>query len=143
MALLTPEAKDLWEMVRRSKVPREKLLVLCREPPQDLQRLYELQGATFWQIARSEGEGKVRPSELDRIGDLIERHLSQGEGRYVVLGDVSLLIDDSGLRNVRRLLQVAHETAEAKGGRVVFRFDPGGRSSTEAHQLEEGALVLS
>lgn len=142
VVLSTPSSDRFWTTVASARLSPDGLLVFCREPPNDVATRYGMTGATFWQIARNEGEGKVRPADLDRIGYLLEQHLGQAPGRNVVVGDLTLMIDDGSLRNVRRLLQVAREAAEAKRGRVIYAVNPEGRSSAELGQLTEGAELV-
>lgn len=138
----TPEPSKFWSIVGSSGVERDKMLVFCTESPGELSASYGLAGATLWRIASSEGEGKVKPGDVDRLGLLIEDHFAQASGQAVVLKGLDRIIEEAGFRGARRLLEVAREVAEKTRGAVIVHVDPILVGPKEIHQLEEDGKVL-
>lgn len=138
-ALETSNISILRALAVTSGVPKEQFLVFTTDPPSGLPGLA---GAEFRQISHQEGEGKMRPGELDQMADLIERHLSKGPGRRVIMEGVEMILESTNLKNVRRLLRVAREDAMLHQGRVLFAVNPKAHSQEELALLEEGARVV-
>ncbi|MDE1837616.1 MAG: PKD domain-containing protein [Euryarchaeota archaeon] len=143
--LTVVEAKDpasFWEMVAGSGLDRTKLLVFSLEAPGSIAATYGLVGATLWRISRTEGEENLAPGDVDRMGDLIERHFSKGSGRAVVLRGIERIIDSAGLRSAVRLIEVAREVGEETRGAVLVHLNPDNVQVNERRQLEEGAKIV-
>lgn len=138
----TADAHAFWSIVGSSGVDRKRLLVFCTESPAELSAAYGLAGATLWRISSNEGEGRVRPSDVDRLGDLVLNHLDHATGQAVVIKGLDRVIEDAGFRGARRLLEVARETAEKTRGAVIVHADPVLVGLKELHQLEDDVKVL-
>ena len=138
----TADANAFWSIVGSSGVDRGKMLIFCTEAPAELSASYGLAGATLWRISSNEGEGRVRPGDVDRVGDLVSGHLEKETGRAVVLKGLDRVIEDAGFRSARKLLEVAREAAERTRGAVIVHADPVLVSPKELHQLEDDVKVL-
>lgn len=138
----TADTNAFWSIVGSSGVERGKLLVFCTESPGELSASYGLAGATLWRISSNEGEGRVRPGDVDHLGDLISGHFDQGSGQAVVMKGLDRVIEDAGFRSARKLLEVAREAAERTRGAVIVHADPVNIGPKELHQLEDDAKVL-
>ena len=138
----TADANAFWSIVGSSGVDRGKMLIFCTEAPAELSASYGLAGATLWRISSNEGESRVRPGDVDRVGDLVSGHLEKETGRAVVLKGLDRVIEDAGFRSARKLLEVAREAAERTRGAVIVHADPVLVSPKELHQLEDDVKVL-
>jgi hypothetical protein len=139
------EASDparFWRIAVASGMERSKILVLAPDSPAVVTGKYGLAGAKVWRITRTEGDENVNPSDLEKIGYLIEKHLEQGAGRAVLVHGLGRLIDSSGFRNTRRLVDVAKESAETNRGAILAFIDPVTIEPAQLRQLEEGASVI-
>lgn len=138
----TPVERGLLEFAGRAGQPPERVLVfLTQTAPSALPGL-GLLGVETVKLSRVEGEDVVAPGNLDILGDLIERHLSKGQGYGVVLPAVEVLVEASGVKNVRRLLDVAREIAQGSSGSVLYSVDPRALSPEQVAILERGALKI-
>jgi hypothetical protein len=143
--LTTVETVDVnlfWEIVGKSGVEREKLLLLCVEAPGTLGASHGLSGASFKRLANIEGEDNLNPGDVDRIAVVIEDHLQRGPGRSVAIRGIERVVDRAGLKNTARLLQVACEVAESTRGAIIVCLDPSRLTMEERRRLEEDAQVL-
>jgi hypothetical protein len=143
--LTTVESIDVnlfWQIVARSGVEREKLLLLCVEAPGTLGASYGFSGATFRRLATIEGENNLNPGDVDRIALVIEDHLQRGPGRSVAIRGIERILDRAGLKNTSRLLQVSSEVAESTRGAIIVCLDPSRLTIEERRRLEEDAQVL-
>lgn len=131
----------VWSVVGASGVPASKLLCFTRLLPSELEGRYRLRGATILRISRSEGEGAVAPSDLERIGYLSEKHLS-APGQAVVLPGIESLVEANSVKNVGRLLEVLKEAAQGSQGAVLASLDPRTLDATKVALLERGARRL-
>jgi hypothetical protein len=129
-------------MASSSGLKREQILVFSLDLPGVVTSEYGLAGASVWRIGLTEGEKQVGPSEVDRIGHLIEEHLGGEGGRAVVLGGIEQIVDAVSLKNARRLLQVSREIAQSTKGAVLFPVNKDQFSAQDLAQLEEGAGVI-
>ncbi len=98
--------------------------------------------AVFWRLARTEQDGTVRPDEVDRLGSILERHLSKAPGQAVLLLGMEEIIDATSLRVARRLVALLREVAEGQGGHALLHLNPSLLDESERRVLEEGATVL-
>lgn len=119
---------DLWPRVKETVREPSQLLAITGGPSERIASRYGLEGASVVRISRVDaaagGEEVVRPSDLDRLADRIEKHLSAGERRVVVLPDVEALLAASGTKNVNRLLEVCRDVALYHKGSILFTVDP-------------------
>jgi hypothetical protein len=141
-AVETVDVDLFWEIVGKSGVEREKLLLLCVEAPGTLGASYGLSGATFRRLATLEGEANLNPGDVDRIALVIEDHLQRGPGRSVAIRGIERIVDRAGLKNTSRLLQVSCEVAESTRGAIIVYLDPSRLTVEERRRLEEDAQVL-
>jgi hypothetical protein len=139
----TTDADLFWEIVAKSGVEREKLLLICVEAPGTLGASYGLSGASFRRLATIEGEDNLNPSDVDRISMVIEDHLQRGPGRSVAIRGIERVVDRAGLKNASRLLQVACEVAESTRGAIIVCIDPSRTTVEERRRLEEDSQVLN
>ena len=117
------------------------LLVVSPDNPSTLAGAWK-NDAVFWRLARTEQEGTVRPDEVDRLGSILERHLSKAPGQAVLLLGMEEIIDATSLRVARRLVALLREVAEGQGGHALLHLNPSLLDESERRVLEEGATVL-
>lgn len=134
--------ESLWEMAAASGIARNRMLVFSTDLPGVVAGQYGLSGAAIWQIARTEGENTVSPENLERFSYLIENHLGKAAGGTVVIGGLQMLIDSAGIKNVRRLLQVAREIAQSTRGAVLVAINPDTLTAIDLRRMEEGATIV-
>ena len=140
--LETSERGAVLRMAASAPLPKESVLLLVRESPEVVEKAQGLQGMKIVQAAVSEGENKVKPGDLDRVGHLLEDHLRSGEGKTVVIEALDMIIDANQVKGARRLLDVVREVAQENKGRVLVQLNPSSLSREDRTRLEEGAHVL-
>lgn len=123
-------------------VPKEDLLVVTRGATDDWVKERGYSASQVWQLSVTEGENSVRPADLEKIGHVVEQHLSSGKGKAAVLTGTDMLLDATSLKAVRRLLAVFREVAQEHGGRVLVVANVRSLSKEDKAHLEEGAQVL-
>jgi hypothetical protein len=138
----TTDPNSFWSIVGSSGVDRAKLMVFCTESPGELSASYGLAGASIWRISSNEGEGRVRPGDVDRLGDLISGHFDKDSGQGLALKGFDRIMEEAGFRSARKLLEVAREAAERTRGAVIIHADPVTIGPKELHQLEDDVKVL-
>ena len=122
-------------------ISRAALLVVSPDNPSTLPGAWK-NDVVFWRLARTEQEGTVRPDEVDRLGSILERHLSKAPGQAVLLLGMEEIIDATSLRVARRLVALLREVAEGQGGHALLHLNPSLLDESERRVLEEGATVL-
>ncbi len=138
----TDKEEELWGRIGAAGLTASQVLGFTKQNPEGVVAKFSLEGATLYRISTIEGDGSVLPTDLERIGLFIDRHLSAGPGRVVVLPGLEHLVEATNVRNVRRLLDVVRDLALPKRGSMLFSVD---RSSLPAEQtavLERLALRL-
>lgn len=140
--LETSERGAVLRMAAGAPLPKESVLLLVRESPEVVEKEQGLQGMKIVQAAVSEGENKVKPGDLDRVGHLLEGHLSSGEGKAVVIDALDMIVDANQVKGARRLLDVVREVAQENKGRVLVQLNPSSLSREDRTRLVEGASVL-
>jgi hypothetical protein len=141
--LETTDEKNVWKVVGKSGLQRDGLLCFTREAPSLLTGEFGLQGATIYRLSRVEGENTVGPGELEKIIDIIERHLAKGSGRAVVLPSLEGLVEATSVKSVGRLLEVARDLAQTSRSAVLVSFDPKTLPENQAALLRRGAVRLA
>ena len=71
------------------------------------------------------------------------QHFSKGQRYNVVLPSVESLVEAAGVKNVRRLLDVARELAQSATGSVLFSLDPRALSPDKVAIIERGSFKVS
>ena len=117
------------------------LLIVSPDNPSTIAGAWK-NDVVFWRLARTEQEGTVRPDEVDRLGSILERHLSKAPGQAVLLLGMEEIIDATSLRVARRLVALLREVAEGQGGHALLHLNPSLLDESERRVLEEGATVL-
>ena len=139
----TSNEEDLWPLVRRSAIPKDRILAFTRNDPATLESRFGLKGARFIRLSSLGGEGSVMPGDLDRIGDLIEKHLTAQNASAVVLPNVETFQGVASLPSIRRLLEVSRDLAVQTSGSVLISLDPRALPPTAVATLEQGAVRLN
>ncbi|MDE1880059.1 MAG: DUF835 domain-containing protein [Euryarchaeota archaeon] len=138
--------EELWTAVRSGPIPAASLLCFTWGRADRLATKYGLGGAKVVRLSRSDSadgsDDRVRPSDLDRLADHIEKHLLLGDGRGVVLPGVEGLVAASGIKNVNRLIEVARDDALQHHGSVLFTLDPAALDPADVALLERSARKL-
>lgn len=140
--LETSMEKDLLQMARNAEIPPDRLLLLLAFSSDYVLQEMGLGGVETVRISRVEAEDVVPPGDLDKIGYLIEKHLSRGTGYKVVLSSIETLVEANGPKNVRRLLDVAREVAQTSRGSVLVSLDPKALSKDPVAMLTRGAAMV-
>lgn len=130
---------EIWTALHDPSLEPSKMLLVTKTPG-DAGGI--LSGAETWHLAFGEGEGKIQPGDLDRLGSVIETHLSKFPGCVVFVDGIDLISQSSSFKNARRFVQVTREIAEEHRAHALFRIPPGIYTPTELSQLEEGAQVI-
>ena len=138
----TPREEDAWKAFIAQRQDPRLLLGFTRDLPASVQATFDLSGAILYRISRAEGEGIISPSDADRLGFLIEQHLSRGPGRIVVLPGVEGLVEAGNLVSVRRLFDLGREKAIEHHGAVLTTLDPASLSPDQRAVLERDAVRL-
>lgn len=137
-----PSPDLVYGMAASSGLERERMLVIGPTSPGALAGTYGLAGAVLWRLSQTEGDQNLSPADVDRIGDVITRHLERGSGRAAVIAGLDRVVEASGVRATRRLLEVAHEIAEANRGTFLASLNPEFVKEADLKRLEESAQVL-
>jgi PKD repeat protein len=140
--LETSERMAVLRMAANAPIPKEDVLLLVKESPEVVEKEAGLKGMNVMQVAISDGENKIKPGDLDRIGHLLEAHLRTGEGKAVVVEALDMIIDANQVKGARRLLDVVREMAQENKGTVLVQLNPSSLPLAERTRLEEGATVL-
>ena len=140
--LETSEKRGVLKMVAVAPISKENVLLLVKESPEIVQEEMGLHDMKIVQAAVSEGENKIKPGDLDRLGNLLEGHLRSGEGKVVVIEALDMVIDANQVKGARRLLDVVREVAQENKGKVLVQLNPSSLSVEERTRLEEGATIL-
>ncbi|MCL5984628.1 MAG: DUF835 domain-containing protein [Candidatus Thermoplasmatota archaeon] len=141
--LETSRERDLLEIAGAAGLPPQRLLVFLTQTAEVLLPEYGLAGVEAIKLSRVEGEDVVSPGDLDRLGYLIEKHFAKGQGYKVVLPSVEALVEAAGVKNVRRLLDVARELAQGSAGSLLLSIFPKALPEEQVAILERGATLLA
>ena len=141
--LETSRERDLLEIAGAAGLPPQRLLVFLTQTAEVLLPEYGLAGVEAIKLSRVEGEDVVSPGDLDRLGYLMEKHFAKGQGYKVVLPSVEALVEAAGVKNVRRLLDVARELAQGSAGSLLLSIFPKALPEEQVAILERGATLLA
>jgi hypothetical protein len=139
----TGAEKEVLELAGSSGVPNDRLLVFLTQVSEVTLPRYGLESVETVRLSRVEGEDVVSPGDLEKLGYIIEKHFSRGQGYKVVLPSVESLVEAAGIKNVRRLLDVARELAQGAAGSVLFSLDTQALSPDQVAILERGAFKIT
>lgn len=132
----------VYALTSSSGLDRDRMLIIAPASPGALAGTHGLAGATLWRLTPTEGDQNISPADVDKLADVITRHLERGSGRAAVLVGLDKVVEASGVRASRRLLEVAHEVAEANRGTVLVSLNPEFLKVVDLHRLEESASVI-
>lgn len=138
----TNREKDVWTVAQRARVPPEKVIGFTTLSPEEIAQEFGVLLSSIRKVSRVEGEENVDPGNLEKIGNIIERHLEGGEGRVVVLPALENLVEAGNVRNVRRLLEVVRDLAQGSKGSMLVSLDPVSLPEANVSLLERGAFKL-
>lgn len=119
------------------------LFVISRENPATLrERGPPLPPATtsLW-ISRIEGEGRLAPGQLDRLGEMASAHLQAHPGGVVALDVIEYLSSQNAFAPVLRLLQFLRDVAQDTDGHLLVALNPGAFEKKEVSLFESDAEV--
>ncbi len=135
----THDPADVWAALQDETLEPSRMLIVTKTP-HDVPAM--LAKGELWHMAYGEGEGRVLPGDLDRLGSIIETHLTKTPGCVVYVDALDLVSHATSFKSARRLVQVTREMAEEHSAHALFRIPPGFYTPTELSQLEEGAQVI-
>lgn len=133
----------LFEEVTRLPKDPPTLLVVRERPVALRARMPGIAPSTkvLW-LSKGEGEERISPSDLDKLGDQLAAHLAVSRRAVVVLTGVDYLSTQNGFPAVLRLVQFLRDQAEEHEGHLVLALNPGVFEKREAGLLEgEGEVV--
>lgn len=128
----------LYRTAAQAKIDPDRLFILTVNDPTELEKEYDLRGATLWQVTRLQGDRRISPADIDRIADLAETHMKDNPGGAVLVGATESLLASSGLTTTVRFIHVLHEVAAAHEGVLIFFLNPRSVTVQERRSLEEG-----
>ncbi len=138
----TNREKDVWAVAQRAHILPEKIIGFTTLPPEEIAQEFGVLLTSVRKVSRVEGDANVDPGDLERIGNIIERHLEGGEGRVVVLPALENLVEAGNVRNVRRLLEVVRDLAQGSKGSMLVSLDPVSLPEANVSLLERGTFKL-
>lgn len=138
----TSNEKEVWQIVKALGLDSSKIIGFTTQPPEGVAADLGMPAANFRKISRVEGEDTIDPGDLERLGNLIERHLEGGPARVVVLPGVENLVEAGNVRNVRRLLEVIRDLAQGSKGSLLVSLDPVSLPEANVTLLERGGCKL-
>jgi len=138
----TSSPEIFWGAVASREMDRTKLLILCAESPDAVQKKYGISGADFRWISPVEGERRFLPGDIDHMGIAIEDHYHKGKGRFVAIQGIERVVRRAGAESAARLLEVSRDVASETGGALIVELDPAGVKPEELLLLEKEGTVL-
>lgn len=131
------DAKDAFEIVEEYLAHGSPCLIISREYPDKLRKVYHLEGALMTWLSYEEGkEHALEPTNIPLIYSEIKSFLEQTSGAVFLISGLEYLVSQTNFVKVLKFVQLLSEAAAVGDSIFLLPISPEALSPREVKMLE-------